>query len=190
VWGILRHRGIAPATQRSEISWPQFLHSQAVVACDFFTVDTAFLRRHYLLFFIDVTTREVFFAGVTANPAGAWTTQAARNLFQRHSQFIDTFDEIFRTKGLKIRNGPVRTPVANSYAERRIGSIRRELSDRTIIWNQRQLELLVVDYIEHYNVLGHTARSASGHRDQPSQTRQRASLHRRSESLERHAATA
>ena len=108
----------------------------------------------------------MFFAGVTANPTGAWTTQAARNLFLRHadqladaralvrdrgSQFIDTFDEIFRTEGLKILKTPVRTPVANTFAERWIGSIRRELLDRTIIWNQRQLERLVIDYIDHYN---------------------------------------
>jgi putative transposase len=92
------------------------------------------------LFFIDVTTRNVYFADITANPTRAWTTQAARNLFLRHtdqlagsralvrdrgSQFIDTFDEIFRTEGLKILKTPIRTPVANSYAERWIGSAER-----------------------------------------------------------------
>ena len=69
----------------------------------------------------------------------------------RGTQFIDAFDEIFRTEGLKILKTPVRTPVANAFAERWIGSIRRELLDRTITWNQRQLERLVVDYIDHYN---------------------------------------
>ena len=158
VWQILKASGIDPAPERSEVTWSQFLHSQAAVACDFFTVDTALLRRYYVLFFIHVPTRQVFYAGVTANPTGAWTTQAARNLFLRHadqladsralvrdrgSQFIDTFDEIFRTEGLKILKTPVRTPVANAFAERWIGSIRRELLDRTIIWNQHQLERLV-----------------------------------------------
>ena len=70
----------------------------------------------------------------------------------RGSQFIDAFDEVFRTEGFKILPTPVRTPVANTFAERWIGSIRRELLDRTIIWNQRQLERLVRDYIEHYNL--------------------------------------
>ena len=70
----------------------------------------------------------------------------------RGRQFIDTFDEIFRTEGLKILKTPVRTPVANAFAERWIGTLRRELLDRTIIWNQHQLERLVVDYIEHYNI--------------------------------------
>ena len=124
------------------------------------------MRRYYVLFFIKVNTREVFFAGVTTNPTGAWTTQAARNLFlanagrlegaralvlDRGSQFVDSFDEIFRTEGLKILRTPVRTPVANTFAERWIGSIRRELLDRTIIWDREQLQRLVVDYIAHHN---------------------------------------
>ncbi len=166
VWQILKNNGIDPAPTRSAVTWTEFLRSQAAVACDFFTVDTATLRRYYVLFFIHIETRQVFYAGVTANPTGAWTTQAARNLFLRHaeglhgaralvrdrgSQFIDSFDEVFRTEGFKILKTPVRTPVANTFAERWIGSIRRELLDRTIIWNQRQLERLVTGYVEHYN---------------------------------------
>jgi transposase InsO family protein len=166
VWRILKRHGIDPAPQRSTVTWTEFLRSQAAVACDFATVDTAVLRRYYLLFFIDVSSREVFFAGITTNPTGAWTTQAARNLFLRHhdrladagalvrdrgSQFIDAFDEIFRTEGFKILKTPVRTPVANTFAERWIGTLRRELLDRTIIWNRRQLERLIVDYLDHYN---------------------------------------
>ena len=166
VWQILHDHGIDPAPKRSAVTWTEFLRSQAAVACDFFTVDTATLRRYYILFFIHTETRQVFFAGVTANPTGAWTTQAARNLFLRHgerlagaralvrdrgSQFIESFDEIFRTESFKILKTPVRTPVANTFAERWIGSIRRELLDRTIIWNHRQLERLVTSYVEHYN---------------------------------------
>ena len=166
IWRILKAHDIGPAPQRSTVTWTQFLRSQAAVACDFATVDSVLLRRHYLLFFIDVTSREVFFAGITANPTGPWTTQAARNLFLRHSdrltaaralvrdrgsQFIDSFDEIFSTEGFKSLKTPVRTPVANAFAERRIGSLRRELLDRTIIWNRHQLEQVVTDYIAHYN---------------------------------------
>jgi len=103
---------------------------------------------------------------VTANPTGAWTTQAARNLFLQHpnqlatartlvrdrgSQFVETFDEIFRTEGLKILKTPVRTPVANAFAEPSIGTVRRELLNRTIIWNRQQLHRLVLDYVNHYN---------------------------------------
>ena len=111
-------------------------------------------------------TREVFYGGVTAHPTGAWTTQAARNLFVCHprrfthtralvrdraGQFVNDFDEVFRTEGLKILKTPVRAPMANAFAERWIGSLRRELLDRTIIWNQHQLQRLVIDYIAHYN---------------------------------------
>jgi len=92
--------------------------------------------------------------------------QAARNLFLVHgaklrnaktlvrdrgSQFTVSFDEVFRTEGMRVLKTPVRTPAANSIAERWIGSLRRELLDRTIVWNQRQLHRLVVDYIDHYN---------------------------------------
>jgi len=163
---ILKDNNIDPAPKRSEVTWTEFLRSQTAVACDFFIVDTATLRRYYVLFFIHVETRQVIFAGLIAHPTGAWTTQAARNLFLRHSkqlegaralvrdrgsQFIDSFDEIFRTEDFKILKTPVRTPVANAFAERWIGSIRRELLDRTIIWNRRQLEHVVTDFIAHYN---------------------------------------
>ncbi|MDG1412433.1 MAG: integrase core domain-containing protein [Acidimicrobiales bacterium] len=166
VWRILKDQGIDPTPNRTNVTWTQFLRSQAAIACDFASVDTALMRRYYLLFFIDITTREVFFAGITAHPTGPWSTQAARNLFLRHpdrfantralvrdggSQFVDTFDEIFRTEDLKILKTPVRTPVANTFAERWIGTLRRELLDRTIICNQHQLERLVTDYIDHYN---------------------------------------
>jgi len=69
----------------------------------------------------------------------------------RAGQFTAAFDDIFRTEDLKVLLTPVRAPVANAYAERWIGSIRRELLDRTLIWNRRQLERIVTDYIDHYN---------------------------------------
>ena len=129
-------------------------------------MDTVLLRRYYVLFFIELQTRRVHVAGSTRNPNSAWTTQAARNLFLRHgerltacralvrdrgSQFTAAFDETFRSEGIKILKTPVRTPVANAFAERWIGTLRRELLDRTLIWNQAHLERLIVDYINHYN---------------------------------------
>ena len=71
MWQILKANSIDPAPERSEVTWSQFLHSQAAVACDFFTVDTALLRRYYVLFFIDIATRQVFYPGTTANPTRA-----------------------------------------------------------------------------------------------------------------------
>ena len=166
VWQILKRAGADPAPARSEVTWSQFLHSQAAVACDFAAIDTVTLRRLYLLFFIDIGTRTVYFAGTTDHPTGVWATQGARNLLLQHayqltdaralvrdraSQFVGAFDEIFTTEGMKALKTPVRTPEANASAERWIGTLRRELLDRTIIWNRRQLNKLVVDYIDHYN---------------------------------------
>ena len=73
-------------------------------------------------------------------------------LRDRASQFINDFDEVFCSEGFKILKTPIQTPVANAFAERWIGTLRRELLDRTIIWNQRQLQRLVIDYIAHYNM--------------------------------------
>ena len=172
VWQILKDHHIAPAPKRARVTWSEFLRSQAAVACDFACVDTVGLRRYYLVFFIDISTRRVFYGGITAHPAGNWTTQAARNLFIRHSdavaqckalvrdrgsQFTAAFDEVFRTEDIKILKTPVRTPVANAFAERWIGTLRRELLKqpkglpRALVWNHRLFERIVVDYIDHYN---------------------------------------
>ena len=114
IWLILNSAGIDPAPQRSAVTWSQFLRSQAAAACDFATIDTVTLRRFYLLFHIHIPTRTVYLGGITEHPTGAWTTQAARNLFLGHghqpdttralvrgqdSQFIDACDEIFHTEG-------------------------------------------------------------------------------------------
>jgi hypothetical protein len=165
VWAILKTAGIDPAPGQNAESWMTFLraHAAGIVACDFFTVDTVLLRRRYVLFFIELDTRRVHLAGITTNPTGAWTTQAARNLMMRYDntirflirdgagQFIDAFDEVFRSDGTTIIRTPPRAPVANAYAERWVGTVRRELCDRTLFWNRQQLERLLREYVEHYN---------------------------------------
>jgi transposase InsO family protein len=165
VWAILKRAGIDPAPGRNSESWTTFLRAQAagIVACDFFTIDTVLLRRYYVLFFIELDTRRVHLAGITTNPTGAWTTQAARNLMMGYDhtirflirddagQFVGAFDEIFRSDGTTIIRTPPRAPVANAYAERWVGTVRRELCDRTLIWNPCQLKQQLRDYIEHYN---------------------------------------
>src|SRR5262249_31646742 len=79
---ILRRSGLGPAPRRQGLSWREFLHAQAqgIVACDFFTVETAWLRTLYVLFFVEHGSRRVHLAGVTANPDSAWMRQQARNL--------------------------------------------------------------------------------------------------------------
>jgi len=68
VWTILKTAGVDPAPGRNSESWTTFLQAQAaaIVACDFFTVDTVLLRRYYVLFFIELQTRRVHLAGITA----------------------------------------------------------------------------------------------------------------------------
>jgi transposase InsO family protein len=165
VWAILKRASIDPAPRRNSESWTTFLRTQAagIVACDFFTVDTVLLRRYYVLFFIELDRRRVHLAGITKHPTGDWTTQAARNFCMRTDrvirfvirdgagQFLTGFDDVFHGEGATIIRTPPYTPVANAYAERWVGTIRRELCDRTLIWNHRQLEQHLADYVEHYN---------------------------------------
>ena len=165
IWTILKNAGIEPAPGRSSDSWSTFLCSQAagIVACDFFTIDTVLLRRYYVLFFIELKSRRVRIAGITKNPTGAWTAQAARNFMMRSDrtirflirdgagQFAGAFDEVFRGDGATVIRTPPYTPVANAYAERWVGTVRRELCDRTLNWNRLQLERLLDEYVEHYN---------------------------------------
>jgi putative transposase len=113
-----------------------------------------------------VPTRRITLAGITGHPTGEWTTQGARNLFITASerfngckmlvrdgagQFTAAFDEIFRTENIKVAKTPPRTPVANCFIERWFATLRRELSDRTILWNETQLRRLIDEYVTHYN---------------------------------------
>ena len=137
--------------------------AKAIVATDFFSVDTVLLRRFYVLFFIELHTRHVHLAGITTNPGGAWTAQQAGNplvegshptrfvIRDRAGQYTARFDEIFRSAGADVIGTPPQAPQANAFAERWVRSVRDELVDRTLIWNQRQLRDLLESYVEHYN---------------------------------------
>jgi putative transposase len=168
VWEPLRGAGIEPAPRRAGPSWREFLRQQAasVMACDFFTVDSAFLRRYYVLFFIERSSRRVHLAGVTANPNGAWVTQQARNLVvaradpsgpfrflvrDRDSKFSASFDEVFRAEGIRVIRAPARAPRAKAHAERWVRSMRQECLDWLVIFGRGHLERVLRSYVEHYN---------------------------------------
>jgi putative transposase len=168
VWAILRRHGIDPSTRRSGPTWSEFLRTQAatMLACDFFAVDTVLLRRLYVLFFMEVDTRKVYVSGVTASPVGKWVTQQSRNLRvlladraraarflirDRDTKFTASFDEVFRSDGVRIIKTPIRAPRANAFAERFVGTIRRECLDRMLIFSRRQLEVVLAEYVDHYN---------------------------------------
>lgn len=163
---LLRRRGFGPASTDAMSSWARFLSTQAktILACDFFTVETLFLKRIYVLFFIEVASRRVYYAGCTAKPDGGWVTQQARNLFMsekplelkflihdRDSKCCGPFDEIFLSEGYEIVKTPYRSPQANAFAERWVKSVRSECLDHLFVLSRRHLEHLVQTYVEHYN---------------------------------------
>lgn len=166
VWEILRREGIEPAPRRAGLSWKEFLRAQAsgILACDFLTVDTVFLHRLFVLFFIEIETRRVHLAGVTSDPGGLWVTQQARNLVaswgsvpfrflirDRDSKYAGGFDEVFASEGAEVIRTPIRAPLANAFAERFVGTLRRECLDRILIVGRRHLESTLKSYIAHYN---------------------------------------
>jgi putative transposase len=147
-----------------------------MLACDFFTVETVSLRRFYVLFFIELGSRRVHLAGCTANPTGAWVTQQARNLnfthvlermrfliHDRDSKFSTTFDDVFRSEGIKVIHTPIRAPQANAYAERFVRTVRAECLDWLLILGRRHLEWVLRSYTAHYNRERPTADSPSNH---------------------------
>ena len=127
-------------------------------------METILLRRIYVLFFIELGTRRVHLAGLTARPTGAWVAQQARNLAMsgvlepmrflirdRDSKYTAAFDTVFTSEGIRVIRTPIRTPVANAYAERFVRTVRNECLDWLLILNQRHLERVLRTYLEHYN---------------------------------------
>jgi transposase InsO family protein len=133
------------------------------------------LKRLYGLFVIELGTRQVHILGVTATPTGVWVSQQARNLLMdrderigqvrflirdRDAKFTDTFDAVFASEGARILLIPVRAPRANAFAERWVGTVRRELLDPILIFGRRHLESALSDYVTHDN--GHRPHRSLG----------------------------
>ncbi|WP_306749618.1 integrase core domain-containing protein [Saccharothrix yanglingensis] len=166
---VLTRLRIPPAPQRdTDTSWRQFLRAQAasLLACDFFHVDCAVtLKRVYVFFVMDIATRYVHILGTTTNPDGPWTTQQARNLMDladraddfrflirdRAGQFTTSFDAVLTGAGIQVVKIPPRCPRANAHAERFVGTIRREATDRLLIINEHHLRTVLQRYAAHYN---------------------------------------
>jgi transposase InsO family protein len=148
----------------------EFLRAQATgtLATDFFTVETIGLTRLYVLFVIEVQTRRVHLAGITAHPTGAWVTQAARNLLMdmeehanrfrfrflirdRDTKFTTAFDAVFDAAGIDVLKIPPRAPQANAYAERWVGTVRAECLDWILIRSARHLHRVLSIYLSHYH---------------------------------------
>src|SRR5262249_24427546 len=159
--------GLGPAGHRREMTWREFVqtHRQSLLAVAF-TVETNWLQRLYILFFIELGSRRVHLAGCTANPTAPWVIQQARHLSwalseraepirflirDRDQKFTDAFDEVFRAEKIEVVRTPFRAPQANGVAERFVRTVRSECFDRLLILNQQHVERICAAFIDHYN---------------------------------------
>jgi putative transposase len=167
---VLLGNGLRPVPRRGSVTWRAFLRAQAagIIATDFFTVETVRLKTLYVLFYIELHTRQVRVAGVTDHPTGAWVVQRARErsiemesldgatgprflLRDRDSKFTRAFDDVFTADGTQILKTPVQAPNANAHAERWVRTVRQECLDWLLIWGRRHLECVLDEYVRHYN---------------------------------------
>jgi transposase InsO family protein len=168
VRNILIKAGLPPAPARDRQLWRRFLqaHGESILACDFFTVDTIWLRRIYVLAFLSISSRRIEYVACTSKPNTTWMLQQTRNLLialddrdrrvrflihDRDANFPRAFDALLESANIKVIRTPVRAPNANAFMERWVGTVRRECLDRMLIVGRRQLEHVLRVYIRHYN---------------------------------------
>jgi transposase InsO family protein len=170
VRAVLERHHIPPAPERNRThsNWRTFLshYRRQMLACDFFTIETVFLKTIHVLFFIDIGTRRVYLAGCTRHPNSAWVTQQARQLtsqlqeqegpmrfliHDRDSIFSGDLDKALSDFGLKVLHTPIQSPKANAYCERLMGTIRRECLDHMIPFSEKHLGKILREWVAHYN---------------------------------------
>ena len=168
VWEILKKHGIDPAPRRSGPSWSQFLRfrAEAIIASDFFTVDLLDGTKAYVLAMIEHATRRIHILGATDHPTAEWVTQQARNLLMDLDEsagrisflirdhdilYPPAFGHVLDEAGIRTVRSAVRAPRMNAIMERWIGGCRRELLDRTLIWNLPHLRRVLREYETHHN---------------------------------------
>jgi putative transposase len=159
---------LPPVPRRHSQSWRSFLqaHGESILACDFFTVDTVWLQRLYVLVILSIGNRHIEYLACTSKPNTDWMLQQARNLsmdlddrdrqarfliHDRDAKFPRAFDALLANDGIKVIRTPVQAPNANAHMERWVGSVRRECLDRLLIVGRRQLEHVLRVYVKHYN---------------------------------------
>src|SRR5262249_45106886 len=150
---VLRRHGLEPAPRRGQRTWREFVrqHADQILATDFITVDTVWLSRLYVLFFVEVGSRRVHLAGSTCNPTAEWVVQQARNLAwklqdgalrakfllrDRDSKFTAAFDEVFKSEGVEVIRLPYRRPVAKDHASDCTPSARFDGNDGARRWRR------------------------------------------------------
>jgi len=166
---VLHRRRLVPAPRRGSATWRAFVaqHRDQLLACDFFTVDTLFLQRLYVLLFIELGARRLHLAGRTATPDAAWVTQQAHQLAwqlqdrdgqpprflirYRDGKFPASFEMVFASEGLAVLRTPPWVPNANAVAERVVRSIRAECLDHVLIVDLAHLRSVLAKYVAYYN---------------------------------------
>jgi transposase InsO family protein len=168
VRNTLTSAGLPPAPRRDAQSWRNFLraHGESILACDFSTVDTVWLRRLYVLAFISIGSRRMNTSRSPASRTTASTLQQVRNLLMqlvdrdrqvrflihdRDTKFPRAFDVLLASGNINIIRTPVRARNANAHMERWVGTVRRECLDRLLILGRRQLEHVLRAYVTQYN---------------------------------------
>jgi putative transposase len=168
VWAILQQAGIDPAPERTSTTWARFLRSQAdaLLACDFFETVTLTGARLYVLAVIEHASRRIRILGATPHPTAFWVAQAAKNLVMdledagsrarflirdRDGKFPGLFDTVLKDAGIEVVLSGVQMPRMNAFTERWVQTCRRELLDRTLIWNHRHLLHALREFEQFYN---------------------------------------
>jgi len=169
---IMLENGLDPAPQRKKgMPWKTFLqtHMDQLAAADFFTIEVMTLNglvRYHVLFVMEIATRKVTLAGITANPSGEWMKQIARNLtdtcdgflkgkkymlHDRDPLFTEAFREILRSTGMEPLKLPARSPNLNSYAERFVRSAKGECLERMIFFSEAAIWRAASEFLAHYH---------------------------------------
>ena len=169
---ILKANGIEPAFERSKRTpWRVFLraHRETLASADFFTVEVARptgLVTYYVLFVMELSTRRVRIAGITASPSSRFMTRVARNLtdafdgfllgkryliLDRDAKYSEEFRWLLVESGTKVVRLPVRSPDLDAYAERFVLSIKSECLDRMIFFSEAALRRAIRSFMEHYH---------------------------------------
>ena len=169
VGNILRAKGILPAPVRAgSIGWKTLMshYREQLLACDFFNVETIWLKTLTVFFFIDIGTRQVYLAGITDHPNGRWITQQARNqvwtiqeqedefcglIRDNDKKFPQSFDDVFESEGINIIRIPYQAPNANAFAERFVRTVREEILDKVLVINEAHLQRILVEFLDYYN---------------------------------------
>ena len=148
----------------SSQNWATFLKNQAgnTWSCDFTVVNDWLFRQWYIFVVMELKTRRIVHTGVTKFPTDEWTAQQLREatpwekgpkylIRDRDKKYAIHFSAVAMSSGIKELKTPFRTPQANGYCERFMGSLRRECVDHILIRDDKHLRRVVMEYATYFN---------------------------------------